>query len=82
MRLSAILALAATLAACAKAQEVTRPGGPREYLIACGATTGWDVCHGKAAELCPAGYGTLDERLGFTRRELHVACRAEGAPTG
>ena len=59
---------------CTTTQEIRRPGGETEYLVACGAATGWDVCYKQANELCPQGYETLSEKGGFNRKEMRVAC--------
>ena len=39
-----------------------------EYLIACGAGTGWNICYVHANEVCPTGYTTLSEDAGFNRK--------------
>lgn len=67
----------ATLTACTTAQEIRRPNGDIEYVIGCGAGTGWNVCYARANELCPSGYNTLAEGAGFNRKELRIACPAE-----
>ncbi|MDR6208173.1 hypothetical protein QF025_006974 [Paraburkholderia graminis] len=75
---AALVALAfATLTACTTAQEMRRPNGDIQYVIGCGAGTGWNVCYARANELCPSGYNTLAEDAGFNRKELRIACRAE-----
>lgn len=50
------------------------PDGSREYIIACGAGLGWNICHRRANELCPTGYNTLSQDGGFNRKELTIAC--------
>ena len=67
-------AVAAALAGCTTQQEIRRPGGQAEHLIACGASTGWNVCYAAANKQCPAGYTTLSEKAGFNRKELRVVC--------
>lgn len=62
------------LVGCTTTQEIRRPDGSIEYLIACGAGTGWNICYNKANELCPSGYKTLAENAGFNRKELRIAC--------
>jgi hypothetical protein len=47
-----------------------------EYLIAYGASLGWNICYNKANKLCPTGYTTVAERAGFNRKELRIACPA------
>ena len=59
---------------CTTAQEIRRPNGEREFLIACGAALGWNICYDRANELCPSGYKTLSEQAGFNRKELRIAC--------
>lgn len=54
MRLRLAMACGVLLsAACATSQEIKRPGGDREFLIACGSGSGWDVCYRKANEVWP-----------------------------
>jgi hypothetical protein len=62
------------LAGCTTAEEIRRPDGSVEYLIACGASLGWNICYDRANELCPTGYETLAEDAGFNRKELRIAC--------
>lgn len=62
------------VAGCSTVQEINRPDGKKEYLIACGASTGWDVCYKRANELCPQGYETISEKPGFNRKEMRIAC--------
>ena len=64
------------IAGCTAVQEIRRPGGGVEYLVACGASSGWNICYNRANELCPAGYETLSEQAGFNRREMRIACPA------
>ena len=66
----------AALSACTDVQEIRRPGGVREYLILCGAATGFNVCYRRANELCPGGYENISEKGGFNRKELRVRCTA------
>lgn len=72
-RIAALLLLLAT-PGCTTTQEIRRPDGTTEYLIACGAALGWNVCYDRANEVCPAGYKTLAEDAGFNRKELRIAC--------
>lgn len=60
--------------ACTTTQEIRRPNGGREFVIACGASLGWNVCYERANEVCPTGYTTLSEEAGFNRKELRIAC--------
>lgn len=62
------------LTACTTAEEIRRPDGRTEYLIACGAGLGWNVCYNRANEVCPEGYETLAEDAGFNRKELRIVC--------
>ena len=66
------------LAGCTTTQEIKRPDGAIEYLIACGASLGWNICYSKANEICPTGYSTLAEDAGFNRKELRIACPGAG----
>jgi len=70
----ATLFLLAGLAGCTTTQEIRRPDGSTEMLIACGASLGWNICYDKANEVCPSGYTTLSENAGFNRKELRIAC--------
>lgn len=62
------------LAGCTTVQQIKRPNGQKEYLIACGASLGWNICYNKANELCPKGYNTVSEHAGFNRKELKIVC--------
>jgi hypothetical protein len=75
-----LLALAALTAACTTTQEIRRPDGSVEYLVACGAATGWNICYEKANELCPGGYRTISEDAGFNRKELRLSCPSQPKP--
>lgn len=73
--LAACLVLVAIgLGACTTAQEIKRPDGSSEYVIACGAGTGWNVCYKRANKVCPRGYNTLSKDPGFNRKELRISC--------
>jgi len=74
MRLLFLIALSFAISACATSQEIKRPDGSAEYLVACGASTGWHICYQQANELCPSGYNTLSEDAGFNRKKLRIAC--------
>ena len=62
------------LVGCTTTQQINRPGGKKEFLIACGAGLGWNICYDKANELCPGGYTTLEKDAGFNRKELRISC--------
>ena len=70
----AFVSLLLGTASCTTVQEIRRPGGATEYLIACGASLGWNVCYAKANDVCPKGYSTISEDAGFNRKELRIAC--------
>lgn len=72
-QIAAVLLLAITTG-CTTTQQIRRPDGTNEYLIACGASLGWNICYDKANEICPSGYTTLSENAGFNRKELRIAC--------
>lgn len=74
MRPLILVALAVAISACTTTQEIRRPDGSVEYLVACGASLGWNICYDKANELCPGGYTTLSEDAGFNRKELRISC--------
>jgi hypothetical protein len=62
------------VAGCTTVQEVRRPGGGRDFLIACGSSTGWNVCYRRANELCPSGWTTVRQDGGFNRKEMVISC--------
>ena len=70
----AALAVLGLLAACTTAEQIRRPDGSLEYVVACGAGLGWNICYSRANELCPYGYTTVSEDAGFNRKELRIAC--------
>jgi hypothetical protein len=72
--LSALVIAPLVVAGCTTSERILRPGGQVEYLVACGAGTGWNICYSKANELCPSGYTTLSEDAGFNRKEMRIAC--------
>lgn len=68
------IVVAFAVTACTTTQEVRRPDGSAEYLIACGSSTGWNICYQRANEVCPGGWETLAEMPGFNRKEMRVRC--------
>lgn len=62
------------LGACTTVEEVRRPRGDTDFLIACGASTGWNICYRRANELCPTGWTTVRQDGGFNRKEMVVSC--------
>ena len=79
-RRTVFIVFCALTAGCTTVQEIRRPNGEIEYLIACGASTGWNVCYDKANEVCPDGYITLSEDAGFNRKELRIVCKGMRPP--
>lgn len=67
----------ALVAGCTTTQMIKRPNGSTEYLIACGASTGWNICYKQANKVCPTGYNTLSQKGGFNRKELRISCPAQ-----
>ena len=65
------------LAGCTTSSRIMRPDGSIEYLVACGAATGWNICYNKANDLCPTGWETIGENAGFNRKELRISCPGE-----
>ena len=65
-----LMLVLALVAGCTTTQEIKRPNGDVEYLIACGASLGWNICYERANKVCPTGYATLSEQAGFNRKEL------------
>jgi len=78
VKIAIVSVLLICLAACTTTQEIRRPDGAIEYLVACGASLGWNICYDKANNLCPTGYTTLSEQGGFNRKELRIECPAKG----
>ncbi len=66
---------------CTTTQQISRSDGSLEYLIACGAALGWNICYDKANQICPSGYKTLSEDAGFNRKELRIACQSANTVT-
>jgi hypothetical protein len=52
-RLLATILTLALITGCTTLQEIKRPGGEVEYLIACGASLGWNICYDRANQVCP-----------------------------
>lgn len=77
MKALIIAAMALGLTGCTTHEEIRRPGGNVEHLVACGAGTGWNICYKAANKLCPSGYVTVAETAGFNRKELRFTCPAE-----
>ncbi|TVO51378.1 hypothetical protein FHP91_19590 [Denitromonas halophila] len=77
MRTVLLTSIFLMIAGCSTVQEIRRPDGSVEYLIACGASLGWNICYDKANQVCPSGYKTLLRDAGFNRKELHISCPAE-----
>jgi hypothetical protein len=75
---SILLVLVVAATGCTTTQQIRRPDGSIEYLVACGSSLVWNVCYEKANEVCPAGYTTLAEDAGFNRKELRIACPKTG----
>lgn len=73
-RMIALVIALLVIGGCTTVQDIKRPDGSAEYLIACGASTGWNICYDKANEVCPGGYNTLSENAGFNRKELRIVC--------
>jgi hypothetical protein len=69
------------LGGCTTTQEIKRPDGSVEYLIACGASLGWNICYDEANKVCPTGYKTLAEDAGFNRKELRISCPSARKPS-
>jgi hypothetical protein len=82
MRIAGLTLAAVFLTAgCTTVQEVRRPDGARDFLIACGASSGWNICYSRANELCPTGWTTVRQDGGFNRKEMVIACPGPPQPT-
>ena len=74
LSLSALVVISAlVVVGCTTSERILCPGGQVEYLIACGAGTGWNICYSKANEPCSSGYTRLSEDAGFNRKEMRIA---------
>lgn len=71
----------ACLAGCTTAEAINRPDGSKDYIIACGAGLGWNICYSRANEVCPSGYKTVSQDGGFNRKELTISCAVPVAST-
>jgi hypothetical protein len=71
---TAMILVLGLIAGCTTTQEIKRPNGDVEYLIACGASLGWNICYDRANQVCPTGYTTISEQGGFNRKELRIVC--------
>lgn len=76
MKWMILAAAIVALGGCTTAQEIARPDGRTEMVIGCGAATGFNICYAEANKRCPQGYETLEEKPGFNRKELRIACAA------
>ena len=70
----AVILTLSLIAGCTTLQEIKRPNGEVEYLIACRAAFGFSPCYDRANKLCPTGYITLSEQSDFNQKELRIAC--------
>lgn len=59
---------------CTTTEAINRPDGSKDYVIACGAALGWNICYSRANEVCPSGYKTVSQEGGFNRKELTISC--------
>jgi hypothetical protein len=66
-----IIALAS---GCTTTEAINRLDGSKDYVIACGAALGWNICYSRANDVCPAGYRTVSQDGGFNRKELTISC--------
>jgi hypothetical protein len=46
--LSALVITVLFAAGCTTSERILRPGGQVEYVVACGAGTGWNICYSKS----------------------------------
>jgi hypothetical protein len=74
-RIAILVSAGLFMAGCTTTQKIERPDGKAaEYIIACGAAVGWNICYAEANETCPDGYTTISQDAGFNRKELHISC--------
>lgn len=69
-----LLTLAGAAGGCTTVEPIRRADGSLEYVIGCGTGLPLDVCYSRANRLCPDGYSTVSESVGFTGREVRIAC--------
>jgi hypothetical protein len=76
-----LLSTAFLLEGCAYVKYSTghkTPGGAVQYIINCGAFTGWNFCYEKANELCPNGYSDVSKYIIiplFNTKRLTIECQ-------
>ena len=73
-----LLSTAFLLEGCTIVQEHKPRGGAVQYIINCGAFTGWNICYEKANELCPNGYSDVSKLIIiplFNMKELTIECQ-------
>ena len=73
-KVSLILTLSLSVAACTMASPIYDKNGQPALLIACGSATPISICYDRAASECPAGYTLISEHRGFNRAEIKVRC--------
>lgn len=73
-RLLWLLLLVVSLAACTTSEQYRRPDGGHNYVIACGAALGWNICLSRAKEECPIGFDVLSQVNDGNRKEMTIAC--------
>jgi hypothetical protein len=76
MRTLLLIAIAATLAACAS--EPKQASNNREWItVSCSGAVGWKACSDKGMQLCPNGFdiANKEENLITGLRSYQIACK-------
>lgn len=71
------LVLVGAISACTTAEQYRRPDGGNNFVIACGAAVGWNICIDRANEECQTGFDVLWKHNDFNRKEMLIACAAQ-----
>ena len=78
-RVLPLIIVAVGLVACTTAAQYRRPDGGNNFVIACGAAVGWNICVERAQKECPVGFNVLSQINDGNRKEMTIAC-ADGPP--
>jgi hypothetical protein len=65
----------ALIAGCTTTQEIKRPNGDVEYLIACGASLGWNICYDRANQVCPRDTRLFLSKVGSIGRNCALCAQ-------
>lgn len=68
------------LAACTTSAQYRRADGGTNFVIACGAAVGWNICMERANQECPIGFDVLSQVNDGNRKEMTIACDGHTGP--